>query len=408
MQASQIPTKFNIPFANGAPAANINAIPQASQIAITLGAASLTDGFPPACLLPVGAGGVPPYGRDMNGILNQITAWLRWQEAGGGVLKWDNTFGTAIGGYPLNALVQGTATIGTFWLSTVDNNTTDPDTGGVGWLSFGSNNLTGDFRWLNGSATGTTMTAQWSVQEIIAKTSVGGASFIGSNLTLTFNGTATAGPGAMDVGVLSAGTKGSGGTAGGGIGGNGSGIFFSVYAIYNGTAGTWNTLGTLAGSGLVYTGSAMPTGYTASCLLYTGGCGGTGGGPGTTGKINAFYQIDRKIFIPPINTLSGGTQLTWTTFSVATAVPSNARSCSGLAIVNAASANIAISVFPVNTVTQENANSPFGVGQVGDPFDVQFVDSPFTDMPCPNSTLYYILYPGGSTVNNVWINAYVI
>ncbi len=82
MLAADIPTKFNIPFADNAGGAFIRPIPEASQIGIEAGAASLNDGFPPDTFTPVSAGGTPPFGRDFNGLLNQITAWNRWQNAG--------------------------------------------------------------------------------------------------------------------------------------------------------------------------------------------------------------------------------------------------------------------------------------------------------------------------------------
>ena len=104
MQDSNIPTKFPIPFANNAGPGFVRPIPQASQIGITPGAASLTDGFPPLNFNPVAAGGIPPFGEDMNGILLQITQWIRWLTAGA-PLAWDSTYATAIGGYPLGAKV---------------------------------------------------------------------------------------------------------------------------------------------------------------------------------------------------------------------------------------------------------------------------------------------------------------
>jgi hypothetical protein len=133
MQASQIPAKFPIPFAADAGSGYIRAIPTASQILITPGAASLTDGFPPVTFIDETSGGTPPFGQDMNGILNQITAWIQWTNAGAPVV-YDAAFSASIGGYPKNALLTSAAG-GTWWLSTVDNNTTDPDTGGAGWRS---------------------------------------------------------------------------------------------------------------------------------------------------------------------------------------------------------------------------------------------------------------------------------
>jgi hypothetical protein len=128
MQSSDIPAKFNIPFANSATVGVYKrAIPQASQIGIEDGAASLTDGFPPLTFTPLGSGGVAPFGEDMNGILYAETGWSRWFQAGGtGV--WDSAFSAAIGGYPLGAVLRST-TAGLFWVSMAENNTVNPDAG---------------------------------------------------------------------------------------------------------------------------------------------------------------------------------------------------------------------------------------------------------------------------------------
>ncbi|HEX7687338.1 MAG TPA: hypothetical protein VF453_06515 [Burkholderiaceae bacterium] len=132
MQASQVPAFFSIPWANGAGAGYVRDIPTPSQIGSEPGAASLTDGFPPLNFLdPTTAGGVPPKGQDFNGILRWITQWIRWQQAGG-FPGYDAGVSTAIGGYPAGAvLVSADGTH--FWKSTVDNNTSDPDTGGANW-----------------------------------------------------------------------------------------------------------------------------------------------------------------------------------------------------------------------------------------------------------------------------------
>ncbi|TIR07986.1 MAG: hypothetical protein E5X32_13210, partial [Mesorhizobium sp.] len=136
MKISALPTKFAVPFGASASPSYIRAIPLASQIGIVNGAASLTDGFPPLNFLPVGSGGVPPFGQDMNGILKQITQWSQWQNAGG-LVPYDAAFSTAIGGYPYGAVLVG-ATAGVVWLSTVDDNTSDPDTGGANWVNIGT------------------------------------------------------------------------------------------------------------------------------------------------------------------------------------------------------------------------------------------------------------------------------
>lgn len=145
MKISQIPTKFPIPFANAPAGGDSNPIPTASQIAITPGAASLTDGFPPLCFQQITAGGVPPWGRDVNGLFNQVTAWNRWGAAGNPV-QYDSVFATAIGGYPFGTVLaaQAGVTAGSpqggnhLWFSTVDDNIVNPDStfNSANWVPF--------------------------------------------------------------------------------------------------------------------------------------------------------------------------------------------------------------------------------------------------------------------------------
>ena len=71
MQSTSVPGRIQTPFANSG---GKNTIPVASQIALDPALASYTDGFPPATRTPLAAGGKPPYGADMNGILKAITA----------------------------------------------------------------------------------------------------------------------------------------------------------------------------------------------------------------------------------------------------------------------------------------------------------------------------------------------
>ena len=161
MQQASIPAKFPVPFAaTGAK----NTIPSTSQIGILNGAASLPDGFPPLTFLPVAAGGVPPFGADMNGILFELSSWAQWESAGGPVV-YDAAFSTAIGGYPKGAWLTS-STGGSWWMSTVDNNTTNPDTGGAGWqlLTFGqtyAGNPNGNVAGNAGTTVGITQSFLW-------------------------------------------------------------------------------------------------------------------------------------------------------------------------------------------------------------------------------------------------------
>ena len=133
MQISDTPPKVPLPFGASAAGPYITVIPIPSQIGVEDGAASWTDGFPPLTFVPISAGGAGPWGQDGNGVLNQISAGVRWQQSGG-FISYDATHSANIGGYPRHALIRSVLVEAKFWLSTVDNNTSDPDTGGANWL----------------------------------------------------------------------------------------------------------------------------------------------------------------------------------------------------------------------------------------------------------------------------------
>lgn len=132
MQASNAPSKSPVPFADSG---SKNTIPVASQIGITPGLASFTDGFPPLTMTPLAAGGIPPRGQDFNGILNFLSNAVRWVQAGGRY-PYDAAFSTAVGGYPKGAVLAAASGKGS-WLNVADNNTTNPDADGANWVSLG-------------------------------------------------------------------------------------------------------------------------------------------------------------------------------------------------------------------------------------------------------------------------------
>lgn len=109
-----------------------NAIP-ANANNVT-GNAGFDLGFPPINLTAVAAGGIPPYGQDMNGILYEITQNLQYQQTGTAFV-YDASFAASISGYPKGAKLlklDGTA----WWLNTLAGNTSDPDAGGANWIEF--------------------------------------------------------------------------------------------------------------------------------------------------------------------------------------------------------------------------------------------------------------------------------
>lgn len=146
--------------------------------------------------------------------------------------------------------------------------------------------VAGDYANLVGTSPGGVQTATWSAGEFIAETAPGGTIYKGTGLALSFNG-ATTGANGMDVGVIAT-------------------AFLAVYAIYNPVANIWGTLGigtngefggtTLAPA--TYYGSHMPTGYTASGLLWTGMASGT------TDNIIGFYQVGHTVTNPITNVLN--------------------------------------------------------------------------------------------------------
>ena len=128
MQSSNQPGKISVPFAESG---QKQPIPVASQVGIEDGRASYTTGFPELTRTPLAAGGVPPFGTDMNGILFALSAIQQWQSAGGGFV-FDSTFAAAIGGYPKGSILVRSDGSG-LWKSTTESNVNDPDAGGAGW-----------------------------------------------------------------------------------------------------------------------------------------------------------------------------------------------------------------------------------------------------------------------------------
>jgi len=132
MLLASAPVQIQLPFGDG-DGTKTNPIPVPTQIPITPGRASFTDGFPPLNATPVSSGGIPPFKSDMNGLLFMLSNIDLWTSAGAG-FQFNSGFSTAIGGYPKGARVLNAAGNG-YWLSLIDNNTNNPDTSGVGWTA---------------------------------------------------------------------------------------------------------------------------------------------------------------------------------------------------------------------------------------------------------------------------------
>jgi len=106
--------------------------------------ASIDLGFPPITMQNELAGGEPPNGQDMNGLLFLITSHTLWVESGQ-AYQFNAELATAIGGYAQGSIL-GMADGSGLWLCTTANNSADPDTGGAGWVplySYGHTTVSG-------------------------------------------------------------------------------------------------------------------------------------------------------------------------------------------------------------------------------------------------------------------------
>jgi hypothetical protein len=95
-------------------------------------AASISGGFPPITMQSEVGGGEPPLGQDMNGYLYLITSHTLYVECGQ-LYIYNSTLAAAIGGYLAGTVLGMTDGTG-MWLCTANGNTSNPDTGGAGWV----------------------------------------------------------------------------------------------------------------------------------------------------------------------------------------------------------------------------------------------------------------------------------
>ncbi len=308
MQISGVPYKFT--YVWGANAASPQYI--TTPIPATSGspAASQQLGFPPATANPTGT---PPNINDYNGVLNYFSLWAQWVQ-GGSAVPWDSTFSTNNSGYPQNARLASLLYPGVIWISLIDNNMTDPETGGANWSQYP----------VHGQAVFQT-TSTWvcpvGITRVYAELWGGGGGSLGGTGASGAGGgyvadwvpvvpgttyTVTCGTGGAATGV-SPGVSGTssifqGLTAGGGIGGGsgpgpgGSGTGFGTSLIIVGQAGT--DLTDLGNYSLGAVGNApggnAPRGGMGGTINDSGSGGiaptAPGGGGGANGANNVYCQ----------------------------------------------------------------------------------------------------------------------
>ena len=104
-----------------------NSIPNTRNSEMPQEGATYADGFPSITMTPISTGGKPPSGKDMNGVLYEISAHTVWQNQGGRY-RFDQAFCDAIGGYPKGSVLIND-TLDTEYISLLDANTHNPNSG---------------------------------------------------------------------------------------------------------------------------------------------------------------------------------------------------------------------------------------------------------------------------------------
>ena len=100
-----------------------NDIPDSRRTGIPNESATYEEGFPQITMTPIALGGKAPSGKDMNGILNELSAHTVYQNQGG-VYKFDSAFAEKIDGYSKGSLLINNK-LDKLFISLVDKNKTD-------------------------------------------------------------------------------------------------------------------------------------------------------------------------------------------------------------------------------------------------------------------------------------------
>lgn len=121
-----------------------NTIPvESSTTTDNNGVATFDKGFPPVTMQPLSAGGIPPSGKDMNGVLYSTTIQQQWQNAGM-TYPFSQDFSDAVSGYPKGAIVPSSVYTGQ-WLNLNEANGTSPESptgANTGWVPINNYGVT--------------------------------------------------------------------------------------------------------------------------------------------------------------------------------------------------------------------------------------------------------------------------
>jgi len=217
-------------------------------------------------------------------------------------------------------------------------------------------------KWL--FASNTTLTA--TVNEVIAKTSLGGTPYLGVSLSATLNFGST-GVNGLDTGSIAAST------------------FYGLYWIYNPGSNTWATLASLS-----FTAPTLPSGYTAFALM------GVVPTNASSQIVAGFTLLGRNHYYQPLTIASPLTaHSSYTAQSLAAGVPSVAVAVSGIMLSTAVGGNtFAVAADSSGTGAQENAMSTAS-GSAGNP--AMAAGLTFVGVPLITAqTIYYLMTGAGA------------
>lgn len=238
--------------------------------------------------------------------------------------------------------------------------------------------VVGSVRNLAMSVTAASATATLTADEIIVETALGGVRYCLPSFSKTIN-LATTGAGGMDTGTAPV-----------------SG-YVAVYAIWNPTTSTAALLAQNASTlrTNVYSGANMPSGYTASALISVWPTNGSS-------QFVVGYQLDRKIFLNSQTILATGTnQGSYTSLSISSVVPINAKAISGNVSVAFATTSGTLLQFQIAS----NSSGGLGYQAVaagGSPSTVNTATGNYADVPLVTSqTVFYTSTFTGGTGNSL-------
>ena len=389
------PDLILIPFGKNATAGTIEPIPDTAGPGDGPQKATWNYGFPQVTMTPLAAGGIPPQGQDINGVLKAISEHTVFT-GHGGQYKWSSAYVTASGGYSIGDVIQADDGLNSY-VSLVNTNTanfnTTPASIGVSWALYAGrktqDQATETLSGIAEIATQAEVTTGADDARFITPAKLRGAQATQAEAEAGTDNTKLMTPlrtrqlvnkavsgivgGARNLKMLIAAASASatltadeiivetslGGTryclpgfnktinlASVGAGGMDVGAapasgWVAIYAIYNPTTGVSALLATNATSAVapeIYGGANMPAGYTASALVSVWGI--TAGGLLQIGK-----QFGRDLSVALTTVLNiTSTQAGFTSVNISAGAPPNAKTVSVL-MNSSSSVSTSLSMF---------------------------------------------------------------